>query len=387
LAKRHDTAVVCLRRRHDPPPEEELRRACVFYEEVEASAGPAASAFSLARLASEVSPLLGTPRAVRRADVASVHERLRRLAGEWRPDVVHVCQAVMGQYVRDFERPPAKCVLTVHEPGVTAARHAEAGARGLAAVRARIDRTAWVDYERRVLHDVDAVVVLTGRDRRTLAALDESVPIFEIPLGTAIPARPSSPLGVAPRSVLFVGNFRHTPNVEAAVRLARSIHPRVRRGRPDVSLHLVGDAPSRLVRALAGESITVTGAVDSVEPFLEAAAVVAAPLSSGGGMRMKVLEALAAGKAVVASPLAAEGLNVTDGDPLLLAGDDDAFASAIGRLLDDEASRGELARRARQWACARFGWERAIAGYETVHARLYPDRVQVRGAAPEWRLI
>jgi glycosyltransferase involved in cell wall biosynthesis len=114
----------------------------------------------------------------------------------------------------------------------------------------------------------------------------------------------------------------------------------------------------------------VTGAVESVAPFLDAAAVVVAPIRNGGGMRVKLLEAMAAGKAIVASPLAAAGLEVTDGHELLLAGRDSEFAAAIVRLLDDPMARGALARRARAWASTHAGWENSLSKYEALQREL-----------------
>jgi glycosyltransferase involved in cell wall biosynthesis len=87
-------------------------------------------------------------------------------------------------------------------------------------------------------------------------------------------------------------------------------------------------------------------------------------------MRVKVVEALAAGKALVASPLAVEGLNVTPGEQCLVAETDAEFVEAIQRLLVDPDTRGALARSARQWALANLGWERAVAAFEDMYARL-----------------
>ncbi|HET7042355.1 MAG TPA: glycosyltransferase, partial [Gemmatimonadales bacterium] len=104
------------------------------------------------------------------------------------------------------------------------------------------------------------------------------------------------------------------------------------------------------------------------------AAVVAAPLSTGGGMRVKVLEALAAGKAVVASPLAAEGLQ---GAPLLLAGDDEETAEAIVGLIGDRDRRVALAARAREWSLAHIGWERTVEAFEDLYERLLAGQAEV----------
>ena len=107
------------------------------------------------------------------------------------------------------------------------------------------------------------------------------------------------------------------------------------------------------VLALAGESVTVHGDVPDVFPYLDAAAVVAAPIRYGGGMRVKVLEALASGKAMVATPLALEGLAVRDGEHVLVAETDEEFAAALSSLLDAPQKRRADRHRRREWAEAK----------------------------------
>ena len=98
--------------------------------------------------------------------------------------------------------------------------------------------------------------------------------------------------------------------------------------------------------------------------------MVVAPLATGGGMRVKVLEALAAGVALVATPRAIEGIDVTDGLELLVADDDAAFARAVASLLDDPERRASLGAAARRWAEQHAGWDDAMAAYDRLYTRL-----------------
>ena len=111
-----------------------------------------------------------------------------------------------------------------------------------------------------------------------------------------------------------------------------------------------------------------------VTPYLDRASLVVAPLRRGGGMRVKVLEALAAGKALVASPLAVEGLDVTDGEHCVLADGDQEYVDAMERLLLDPDRRAALAVSARRWALANLGWERSVAAFEDLYHRLTRHR-------------
>ena len=152
------------------------------------------------------------------------------------------------------------------------------------------------------------------------------------------------------------------------------VWPNVRSRRPDAVLVLVGEGPPEGLAAAAGRDVEVHGSVSAVEPYLARAAVSVAPLREGGGMRVKVLEAMAAGKAVVASPLAVEGLAVADGRELLVASSDDEFAAAIVRMLDDTGLRRRLASTAREWALANAGPDRTAAAFESLYRRLTGDR-------------
>jgi glycosyltransferase involved in cell wall biosynthesis len=370
LSRHHDIAVLCLRRPHDPPADPSVVDGCCRYEEVEQvvdrsmpSGSRRTGPLRDARLL-----MFGEPRWVAQTDVPSFRRRVRAVSLEWRPDIVHIAYHLMGQYAADL-RGQAPRVLTEYDPGITAARDAVRESRGFARMRALLEITAWARYERRVIGHMNRVVVFTEDDRRAIAPLAGRVPIVRIPLGTTIPAAPLSPSG-RDQSVLFVGNFVHPPNVEAALRLMRTIFPEVYRARPQTRLVIAGADPPEEIRRMAGGPITVTGTVESMTPLLDAAAVVVAPIRHGGGMRVKLLDALAAGKATVASAVAAAGLDVKDGHQLLLADRDAEFAAAIVRLVDDPPARAALAERARAWACTHAGWDRSIARYEALQLEL-----------------
>ena len=281
----------------------------------------------------------------------------------------------MAQYLPALDACPAPRVLTEHDPPAAAAQELWRSGRAAGRLFPYLNVRAWQRYERAIARRVQAVVVFTERDRQAVARVARETPVVRIPLGMTLPARPLDPLGAAPASLLFVGNFVHPPNLDAAVRLIRDIFPLVRERCPDLRLQIVGDRPPPQLRQLASAQVDVTGRVPDVTPYLDRAALVVAPLRLGGGMRVKVLEALAAGKALVASPLAAEGLDLADREQIVLARSDAEFADAIARLLADPGRRAALAARARAWACANLGWETSMAGYEALYERLIEGAV------------
>ncbi|MBM3777538.1 MAG: glycosyltransferase [Acidimicrobiia bacterium] len=156
--------------------------------------------------------------------------------------------------------------------------------------------------------------------------------------------------------ILFVGALGWPSNVEAVSFLATGALPAVRRTVPDARLVAVGRDPSPSVRRLSSQpGVTIAADVPDVRPYLEAAAVLAVPLTSGGGTRLKILEAFAAGLPVISTPVGSEGLGARDGQHLLVR-DRAAFADGLATLLGDRARGASLAAHARELARTRFDW-------------------------------
>lgn len=167
--------------------------------------------------------------------------------------------------------------------------------------------------------------------------------------------------------IIFVGAMRHQPNAAAAVWFAREVLPLVRAKLADVRFSIVGADPPAEVRALAGNGITVTGYVDDVRPYLATAALAVAPLRSGGGTRLKILEAFAAGVPVVSTSIGAEGLEVVAGEHLLLADTPAELAAATLLVLRERTFAQRLADAAQRLARERYSWEHIVPLLEDAH--------------------
>jgi glycosyltransferase involved in cell wall biosynthesis len=364
----HEVGLLHLQGREDEAIDDPVRQACSFSEGV-----PRPQAGGTLRRFGRVGAWLATGRPVWVAEWWSpeFQSRLRAISESWQPDVVQIEFHVMGQYVDALTNSRVPCVLTEHEAGVVAVDDERRYRSRAATIALAFDQRAWRRYERTMLARLDAVAVFSQRDRYALTALIDGRPVRQIPLGVTIPTVPLQPSG-ADSSVLFVGNFRHRPNVDAAVRLVRDIYPRIRVRHPDVRLYVVGERPPKRLSALSGDSVFVTGRVADVTPYLTQAAVVAAPIRFGGGVRVKVLEAMAAGKAVVASPRAAAEVA---GDHLRLAGTDDEFAEAIVELLEHAELRAALGASARRWVIDHASPQAMVDGLDEIHDSLLAARV------------
>lgn len=298
--------------------------------------------------------------------VGELARRVRELAAALDPDVVQVEFAFLGDVLAGVHGPLR--VLTVHDPAATLHETLPLRRGGLPLVH-RLDARVALREERRALALADVAVVFTDRDRLLLErAAPLETRLATIPLGWSVPEEASDPVGASPPTVLFVGGFLHPPNVHAALALARDIFPAVRAEHPEARLELVGSAPPGELLALADGPVSVAGDVESVDPYLDRAAVVVAPISSGGGMRIKVLEALAAGKAVVASSRAAEGLTALPNRDLIVADGVRETADAISSLLADEDARRTLAEHARRWALRELSWRALADRYDELYA-------------------
>jgi polysaccharide biosynthesis protein PslH len=305
-----------------------------------------------------------------------LRREVRELVGRYSPDVIQVEHGVLGDALASAGAGPLR-VVTLYDPAESRRESLSLRREGPAALH-RVDAIVAVRQQRRIVSHADGAVVFTERDRALLApCTPPATELVTISVGWDVPPDPLDPVGSDPPSLLFVGNFMHPPNVDAALRAAREVLPRVRAMHPEATLVLVGPSPPPDVECLAGDHVQVTGAVDDVMPYLDRAAVVIAPLFLGGGTRIKVLEALAAGKAVVATNLAAQGTGAASDGALLVVDTDDEMASAVARLLDDRYARRRLAERARAWAVRELAWSTMADRYDELYDRLERRRSSV----------
>lgn len=260
-------------------------------------------------------------------------------------------------------------VVTDHETSSRSFPDRIKAAKGLSRWLWTVEANRWRTFERRALRQVDFVVTLSEADRDAFSAMHPDVPVEYVPIATRIPAEPLDALGVDPPQILFVGNFIHPPNVDAALRMASSIFPIVKSKVPDATLVIAGDHPPAELRALASPSVKVTGWVPDLTAYLNDAAVVVAPVRTGGGSRVKVAEALAHGKAVIGTSLAFAGLPVSSNEAVVVDSDNE-LATAIVHLLSDVSRRARIGRAARAFALAHLGADRTAAAYEALYDQI-----------------
>jgi glycosyltransferase involved in cell wall biosynthesis len=231
-----------------------------------------------------------------------------------------------------------------------------------------------------VYRRADMVLTVTEDDRRALlrAVPDSITAVVPGPYPVAGDVPPFTQR--MPRSLLFVGGFRHAPNVDAVLFFCRHVLPLIQRSLPDVTVTIVGDAPPKEVLALSSAAITVTGWVPHVAPYLASHCVSIAPLRFGAGCKGKIVEAMAAGLPVVTTSVGAEGMELVHGRTTLIADSPEAFAEAIVRLCTGQDLHARLSRNSLGHARAR--WDPSVVApklLETI-ARLPTLRPKRLGA-------
>jgi len=230
---------------------------------------------------------------------------------------------------------------------------------------------AWMRfYEPRIAGEVDRVITMSEEDRALLETRAHGVDADVIPNGVDTRALLPLPATDGPPALLFVGSMMYRPCVDAAVWLVREILPLVRRTHPELHLWIVGRGPVPEVTALAGDGVTVTGEVEEVEPYYRRATLAVVPIRAGGGTRLKILEAMALGRAVVSTTVGAEGIRVADDTHIALADDAPSMARVIAALLDDHGRRGRLERAARSLVEVMYDWDRIAAAQLALYAGL-----------------
>lgn len=381
LARSHTVQVATFSERHERQKEQDLQSIGVKVYSVPRDAIPARSTASLywkrARLLFALL-VLGEPLLVAEFGSRRMRRMVDRLLNSNRFDVVLVEHMLMWQYAKKPYSVPV--VLSDHDVRAGLPLRGETGTRGVRGVAAKVDTRNWRYYLKSAWNEAHALIVPTSSDSRLLARLVPSTRPQVVPFGL-LPQACTGADGVASREsdlLLFVGNFNHPPNRGAALRLANEIFPIVRAARPAVKLLLVGKDPTPEIRSLDGEGVTVTGEVESVAPYLARCALFVAPIRGGGGVRIKLLEAMSAGAPVITTKTGAQGLDAEPGVHLLIANDSRDFAACVLRALDDPSLRDKIAAAGRALACSPQREEEAARLLE----QLLESVVSQQGIAP-----
>ena len=313
----------------------------------------------------------GIPYTIELFQVAAMRRLLTRLVSATRFDVAQFDTTFVGPYV---DLMPAETRTALVEIDFTV----KPLARRLQQEQSPLKRR-WYQreldemrrYEPALCRRFDRVIAVSDEDRAALMALDRSLAVDVFRYG-ADPDLFSIPYKTRnDHSVLFMGAFLHRPNSDAVQWLASEILPRMRAELPSVSVLCVGgDPPVELRKQAEASGAVLTGWVPDVSKYLARADVGIVPLRAGGGVKLKTLEMMAAGRAIVTTPIGVEGTGAIDGEHVLIADTAPAFAAAVVRLLGDDRLRHRLAVAARELAWRDHQWPVNLEQLEAGHREL-----------------
>jgi glycosyltransferase involved in cell wall biosynthesis len=388
LARRFEVTALCFYRRAVRVDEGAVGHSVAgMRAAAHAEAFPIPQEHSRARLAADHlrSVVQGRAYTVFAYESHAFRRRLGELLRTRRFDLAHVDSLDLSAYLPLLGRLPVVCGHHNVE-SVLLERRARAERSPLRRAYLRHQARLTEAEERRWCPAVALNVAVSEDDRAQLVRLAPGARFAVVPNG--VDTRAFRPGPAAEDGIVFAGGYGWHPNREAMEWFCERVLPRVRARRPGVPVTWVGRAPAAVAADYAARhGVRLTRYVDDVRPHVHGAACYVAPLRTGGGTRLKILDAWAMGKAVVSTGVGCEGLDARHGGNLLVADDPDAFADAVLRVLEDRGVRASLEAAARRTAVERYDWEvigeAMLAEYEALLGGMVPSSASIRAAADD----
>jgi glycosyltransferase involved in cell wall biosynthesis len=234
----------------------------------------------------------------------------------------------------------------------------------------------WIEYrklrreEHRNWRRADVCIFTSPRERDIFGAFLPEKRAIVVPNGVDVDYFRPTHTTPDPSTIVFTGLMRYRPNADAVISFVREILPRIRHHRPEAVFTIVGSGVPPEVARLAGPNVVVTGTVADVRPYVARSAAFVVPLRMGSGTRLKVLEGLAMGKAMVSTTLGCEGIAVRDGEHLLVADEPDDFARAVLRLFDAQDGAAALGARGRALVEQEYAWGSIYSRLESFYVEM-----------------
>jgi glycosyltransferase involved in cell wall biosynthesis len=292
----------------------------------------------------------------------SFRKRLEALLGEERFDVVQLEGLYTAPYLGSIRKLSSALVAMrahniEHEIWERSAAR-ESGPRRcyLNHLKRRIRR-----MELNYLNQYDVMLPITARDGEILSGLGCTIPMHVLPTGVDGDKMPYDPSGIDFSSVFHIGALDWMPNQEGLSWFLEEVWPLVMRRLPSLKLYIAGrNASENYARKLRHEGVVFLGEVEDAWGFMASRAIMVVPLRSGSGMRIKIIEGMALGKAIVSTSIGTEGIPTTQGENIFKADDPGDFAEMICRLVENKDLMLKIGENARKFALEKFD-NRAIA--------------------------
>ena len=316
--------------------------------------------------------LSGQPWMMLRDERPEMRAALAELAATSQFDIVHADQLNMGQYALPF--PSGRKVLDLHNAlWVLYKRMSEAQAftNPMKYLLMR-DWPLLKRYEAEMCRRFDAVTAVSEEDKAALIEAGAPSAMTVIPIAVDLDSQPYIERQPKGPHIIHIGTMYWPANINAINWFLDAIYPLIKARLPEVRCTLIGARPpeSIIERAKADPSLTVTGYVDDPLPYLQDASMMIVPLKAGGGMRVKILNALAQGIPMVTTTVGCEGIAVTPDKDILIADEPAAFAEASLRLLTDADLNQRISQNGREMVMRRYDYREAVKPLDDVYAEI-----------------
>ena len=300
--------------------------------------------------------------------------KLRQVLQSWPIDLVQVEHSFLAFYADVLEeRGPCKKILDFHNVAWRQYRRMARLSTGsiLERLTSALKCLMLLNWEAEYAQRFDRCLVTSQAEARLLTSRNAALPLSIIENG--VDTTMCRPIETEPDddTLIFVGGMYYPPNQDGILYFCRDILPLIRRRRPHVRLLVVGGGPPpELMRIADRTGIKVTGHVEDVVPYYRQARLSIVPLRAGGGTRLKMLEAMALGRPVVSTSIGCEGLEVVDGEHIMVADTPEEFADRVVALLTDPVLAATISQQAYRKVREQYCWsaigQRLLAVYDDV---------------------
>jgi glycosyltransferase involved in cell wall biosynthesis len=227
-------------------------------------------------------------------------------------------------------------------------------------------------FEKKELGKCRICIAVSEKDRQVLSKLNPDTEITVIPNGVDVEYFSPRNGGQVPRSVVWVGGMKDFYNRQAVNYFCGEIFDKIKKEVQDLRLTMVGKSPTKKVLELAKQNkdVRCIGYAEDVRPYINEAMIFIAPILSGGGTKLKVLNALAMGRAVVTTSVGAEGIDVTNGENIIIADNPDEFARRSVDLLKNPEETERIGKKARELVIEKYDWKIIGKRYSAIYEEL-----------------
>jgi len=356
---------------NDPPPNvDEMRKYCTQVEVVIKPSSPRTKRFK-DRLHQIYKLITPSPRMVLSVSSDEMRKTVEKIAQSSNFDIIQFESPYMTQYNPNLDS--CKTIVSLYAiHSVTYRRMLTSSSRFRDKLLYATEYLKLPRYERRVCPLFNACLTTSETDASLLRKISPKARIFVNENGVDIEYFRPVLNNEDNKCLVYTGNMSYHPNYDAMLYFHQEIFPLISATEKQVQLYIVGRKPPQQILDLGTlPNVTVTGEVEDIRPYIANASICIVPLRSGSGTRLKILEALAMGKAVVSTSVGCEGLDVTHGENIIIADEPSDFAQWCIELLRNPGLRRKLGQEGRSLVEAKYSWKTVCESLEQVYQQLW----------------